>query len=78
MAVFNGLEMEKHIFLNDLNTGYLILLERVLNIRQTVSGLDFFSLLPNCGCDYTVDLNSRNWEFVSLSYDIIPEQLRHY
>ena len=33
--------------------------------------MDFFSLLPNCACDYTVDLNSRNWKFVSLSYNII-------
>ena len=28
------------------------------------------SLLPNCACDCTVDLNSRKWKFVSLSYDI--------
>ena len=35
------------------------------------NGLLEGSLLPNCACDCTVDLNSRNWKFVSLSYDII-------
>ena len=29
------------------------------------------SLLPNCACDCTVDLNSKKWKFLSLSYDIM-------
>ena len=35
------------------------------------NGLFESSLLPNCACDCSVDLNSKNWKFVSLSYDII-------
>ena len=34
------------------------------------NGLLESSLLPNCACDCAVDLNSKNWKFVSLSYEI--------